>query len=113
MLSRFVALKRSSRLRAIGWFVLASGLAGAAIFYSIAVRTADPALDDVRALGYTRSLQHGMGVMMGQSGVILTEWQQALTSPIGEALMIAISAALIAGYFFRVAWVIDADEEES
>jgi hypothetical protein len=106
------APKRSDRLRATGWFVLASGLAGAALLYWVKARTADPTLDDVTALGYTRSVQHGMGVMMGQFGVMLTEWQQGLMSPIGQALMIAICAALVAGYFFRVAWVIDAEEEE-
>jgi hypothetical protein len=112
MLARFAALKRSDRLRAIGWFVLASGLAGAAALYWVETRTANPALDDVTALGYTRSLKHGMGVMMGQFGVVLTEWQESLTSPIGHALITAICAALVAGYCFRVAWVIDADHEE-
>jgi hypothetical protein len=112
MLAPFSALKRSDRLRATGWFVLASGLAGAAVFYWVKARSADAVLNDVTALGYTRSLQHGVGVMMGQFGVMLTEWQEGLTSPIGEALMIAIGAALVAGYFFRVAWVLDAEEEE-
>jgi hypothetical protein len=112
VLARFSALKRSDRLRAIGWFVLASGLAGAAVCYSVKARTADPVLNDVTALGYTRSLQHGMGVMMGPFGAMLTEWEQSLMSPIGQALMIAICAALVAGYFFRVAWVLDAEEEE-
>jgi hypothetical protein len=113
MFARVPAPKRSDRLRAIGWAVLALGLAGAIAFYWITTRTADPALDDMTALGYTRSMQHGMGVMMGQSGVILTEWQQRLTSPVGEALIIALGAALVAGYFFRVAWVLDAEEEDS
>jgi hypothetical protein len=112
MLTWFAALKRSDRLRAIGWFVLASGLAGAAALYWVETRTANPALDDVTALGYTRSLKHGMGVMMGQFGVVLTEWQESLTSPIGQALVTAICAALVAGYFFRVAWVLDAEQEE-
>ena len=49
-------------------------------------------LDDTTALGYQRSFQHGMGVMMGQFGVMLTEWQHALTTPLGEALVIAGSA---------------------
>lgn len=113
MLARWSELKRSARLRAIGWSVLALGLAGAAAFYWVETRRADPGLDDTTALGYTRSMQHGMGVMMGQSGVILTEWQQSLTSPVGQALLLAIFAALVAGYFFRVAWVLDAEEEES
>ena len=112
MLARFSALKRSARLRAIGWVVLASGLAGAAVVYWIKARTADPVLDDTTALGYTRSLRHGMGVMMGPFGLMLTEWQEGLMSPIGEALIIAICAALLAGYFFRVAWVLDAEDEE-
>jgi hypothetical protein len=112
MRARLSALERSDRLRAIGWCVLASGLAGAAALYWIETRSADPVLDDTTALGYTRSLQHGMGVMMGPFGAILTEWQQSLTSPLGQALMIAIATALLAGYFFRVAWVLDAEKEE-
>jgi hypothetical protein len=113
MRARLSALKRSDRLRAIGWCVLACGLAGAAALYWVKTRTADPTLDDVTALGYSRSLQHGMGVMMGPFGAILTEWEETLTSPLGQALMTAIVAALLAGYFFRVAWVLDAEEKES
>jgi hypothetical protein len=113
MLARLTALKRSDRLRAVGWCVLTLGLAGAAGCYWIKSRTADPALDDTTALGYARSMQHGMGVMMGQSGVILTEWQQSLTSPLGQAVLIALCTALVAGYCFRAAWVLDADDGES
>jgi hypothetical protein len=112
MLRRLSSLKRSDRLRATGWIVLAFGLAGAAVFYWVRSRASDAVLDDTTALGYTRSLQHGMGVMMGHFGGILTEWQQALASPLGQALTIAIGVALLAGYFFRVAWVLDAEEEE-
>lgn len=99
-------------MRAVGWCVLACGLAGAATVYGIESRSADRALDDSIALGYTKSLQHGMGVMMGASGAILTDLQQNLTSPLGQALLVAVATALVAGYFFRVAWVIDADAEE-
>jgi hypothetical protein len=112
MLARFSALKRSDRLRVIGWIVLASGVAGAAMLYWIQTRSADLALNDMTALGYTRSLRHGMGVMMGPFGLMLTEWQEGVMSPIGQALVIATCAALAAGYFFRVAWVLDADEKE-
>jgi len=112
VLTRFAALKRSDRLRATGWFVLTAGLIGAVAIYWVEMRAADPALNDMTALGYTRSMQHGMGVMMGQFGLVLTEWQQALMSPIGQALMTAACAALVAGYFFRVAWVLDAEQEE-
>ena len=105
--------RQSDRLRITGWIVLASGLVVATLFYVIAIRTADPSLDDVHALGYQRSLQHGMGVMMGHFGVLLTEWQEAVSSPAGEALIIVIVTALLAAYFFRVAWVLDEDERQS
>jgi hypothetical protein len=104
--------RRSDRLRAIGWAVLGVGVAGAATLYAIKTRGADAALDDSHALGYARSMQHGVGVMMGASGAILTEWQQNLTSPLGQALIVAACAALAAGYFFRVAWVLDAEEQD-
>ena len=106
-LARFSALKRSDRQRAIGWLVLAAGLVAAAVSYWINVRGADPTLDDATALGYTRSMEHQMGAMMGHFGLMLTEWQDALTTPLGEALLIVVCAALFAAYFFRVAWVLD------
>ena len=92
--------------------MLGSGLAGAAVFYWVKVRAADLLLDDTSALGYQRSIERGMGQMMGPLGLVLTEWQHTLTTPLAEALMIAAGAALLAGYFFRVAWVLDAEQEE-
>src|SRR4051794_38279263 len=112
MFARWRALKRSDRLRATGWCVLAAGVAGAAVFFWVQSHSADRALDDTTALGYARSLQHGVGVMMGPSGAILTDLQQNLTSPLGQALAIAFGTALAAGYFFRVAWVVDAEDAE-
>ena len=99
-------------MRTTGWIVLTCGLLVAALFYVVQTRMADPALDDSNALGYTRSLQHGMGVMMGHFGLILTQWNNALTSPGGEALTIAVAGALLAAYFFRVAWVLDEEERQ-
>ena len=111
MLERLAAMKRSDRLRAAGWLVLAGGLVASAAFYWIERQTADPALSDATALGYTRSLDHEMGVMMGHFGLILTQWQTALASPAGEALTMAVCVALVAACFFRVAWVIDHDQD--
>ena len=112
MFARFSSPKRAERLRAVGWLILVAGLAGAAAFYVIKRLTVDPALDDRTALGYSRSMQHGMDVMMGQSGRLLTDMQQMLATPAGEALLIALCVALAAGYCFRVAWVLDAEESE-
>src|SRR5437764_13369080 len=112
MLSRWSPLKRSDRLRAIGWGVAGAGAIGSAAFYWLTSRSADRALDDTTALGYAKSMQHGVGVLMGPSGAILTDLQQNLTTPLGETLMIAMVVALIAAYFFRVAWVLDAEADE-
>ena len=107
MLTRFRALKRSDRMRAFGWTVLACGLIAAVVSYWIDVRNAGPVLDDATALGYSRAMQHDMGAMMGRFGLMLSDWQHALSSPLGEAAVIAVCAGLLAGYFFRVAWVLD------
>src|SRR5919108_5034537 len=106
----FRAPKQSDRFRAVGWSVLACGLAAAAVVYVVEARTAEPVLNDTTALGYQRGLQHGMGVMMGHFGILLTEWSDAVTSPLGEALLVAVCAALVAAYFFRAASVLDANE---
>lgn len=105
-------MKRSDRLRRTGWIVLACGVVAAVVWYIVASRSADLAMNDVTALGYRRSIDHQMGVMMGRFGLMLTEWQEALSSPTGEALLIVAGAALFAGYFFRVAWVVDEEERE-
>lgn len=113
MLDAFRSGKQSTRLRAIGWLVLVAGLIGAGATYGIGVHNADEALNDATALGYRRSLNHGVGVMMGSFGLKLSEWQEAWTSPLGMAVTVAVGAGLFAGYFFRVAWVLDDDEREA
>jgi hypothetical protein len=90
---RFSELKRSDRLRATGWLILAAGFISTVAFYVLKVRSADAALDDATALGYTRSMHHQIGVMMGQT------------------VLMAICVALLAAYFFRVAWVLDQEEQ--
>ena len=112
MVSRWATLKRSDRLRVTGWCILAAGAVGGALFYWISSRSAERALDDTTALGYAKSMQHGVGVLMGPSGAILTDLQQSLVTPVGETLMLLVCVALVAAYFFRVAWVLDADASE-
>jgi hypothetical protein len=109
-MTRFSALTESDRFRLAGWIILALGVASALVVYGLKVRSDVPAIDDTTALGYTRSLNHGIGVMMGGFGLMLTQWQSAWTSPLGIALTIVVCAALLAAYFFRVAWVLDHDE---
>jgi hypothetical protein len=103
-------MTRSQQMRAAGWTAVAGGLIGAAVRYWIVWRSADVALDDSIALGYSKSMQHGMGVMMGRSGELLTDVSTMLGTPLGQALLVLGAAVLAAAYFFRVAWVIEHDE---
>ena len=104
-------MTRSDRLRTTGWTVLAAGAVLAATRYWMTARDASQ-LDDTNALGYQRSLEHGMGVMMGRSGLILTDISNALGTPAGQALIVMVCAGLLAAYFFRVAWVVDDDAQQ-
>lgn len=113
MLERFRSEKRSERLRAIGWLVVVVGLIVAIATYGVALHNADEALNDATALGYSRSLHHELGAMMGNFGLMLTEWQEAWASPLGMAVTVAVCFGLFAAYFFRVAWVVDEDERDA
>ena len=93
------------QLRRTGWIVLACGLLAAVIVFAVESRTSDAS----EAFRHTRSADNQMGRMMGHFGVMMTDWQMGLTSPAGYALEVAAVAALLAGYFFRVASI---EEEE-
>ncbi len=100
-----------ARHRFAGWVILAAGFAVAIALYVVRSRSADPTMDDTIALGYTRSMQHDMGVMMGHFGVMLTTWQNALATPAGEAALVMVAAVLMAAFCFRVAWVAEHDSD--
>jgi uncharacterized membrane protein len=102
---------RAARLRLAGRLVLVCGIAGACLFYWIRIRSAAPALDE-SAAGYARAQQHQMGVMMGTLGVLMAQWMDALAQPGAEALLIAASAALVAGLCFRVAFLMDLPQSD-
>lgn len=97
---------RGARLRLTGTLVLVCGVVSACVFYWIQIRSAAPALDE-SAGGYARSQQHQIGLMMGTLGVVMAKWMDAFAQPGVQALLIAASAALVAGLCFRVAFLMD------
>jgi hypothetical protein len=100
--------RRVERLRAIGTLILAVGIVVAAAFYIVSALRADVPLDTLP--GYERAMRHGIGVQQGTLGLLLADWQQMLSQPGPEALLIVAGFGLAAGYCFRVAWVLeDAD----
>ena len=91
-------MDRARRLRLAGTLVMACGLATAVIIYWTGSRS--PALDEAAA-GFTRAQEHQMKVLMGPLAVAMSQWADALTSPIGEAIMITAGAAFVAYMCFR------------
>ena len=90
------------QLRRTGRIVLICGLVVAALVYWSAARGAagaEPAFE------HTRSSDNQMGRMMGHFGLVMADWQAALTSPAGYAVGVGLLSLLLAGYFFRVASV--------
>jgi hypothetical protein len=103
---------KSARLRRTGRLLLLAGVMAAVIVYVMNVRTVVRGLDDSNALGYTRAMNSAMAREMGHFGIMMMGWNDSLTSPAGKALGVAAVFGLFAGYFYRVAWVIDEEDRE-
>lgn len=103
---------KSARLRRTGRLLLLAGVLAAAIVYAVNARTVVAGLDDTNALGYTRAMDSAMARQMGHFGIMMMGWNDVLTSPAGKALGVAVVFGLFAGYFFRVAWVLDEEDRE-
>jgi hypothetical protein len=101
--------KEAERLRAIGVLVLALGLLGAGGYYWIEARAVTRTLADFQP-DYEKSRAREMGRMMGHTGVMMLEWQDALDLPATQSIIIAAVAALFSSYFFRAAWVLDEED---
>jgi len=91
-------VNRARRLRQIGVLVMSCGLAIAVILYWTGRQAA--AVEE-SAAGFTRAQEHQMKMLMGPLAVAMSEWADALTSPAGEAIMVAAFAAFVAYMCFR------------
>jgi hypothetical protein len=103
-------LKESDRLRRTGKLVLAAGIVGACLYYAVEARPRQP--DGRDAAGYERSQKRQMQMLMGRTGVMMMEWQEALDLPGTQAVLIAGVTGLFSLYFFRAASVLDHDEAQ-
>jgi hypothetical protein len=112
LVSRVSSAKPSDRFRLTGALVLLVGLLGAGIYYWVEARPTGPSMEDLMP-GYTRARERQMGIMMGQAGVLMAEWQDALELPGTQALIGVGVAGLFSLYFFRAAWVMDEEEREA
>lgn len=103
---------QTAQLRLIGRAILVSGVVLSAVIYWINAREQVIVLDDSNALGYTRAMDAQMSRLMGHFGLVMMGWNDWITSPIGKAMGVLAVAGLLAGYFYRVAWVLDEEQRE-
>jgi len=100
LLARWKSLTPSGRLRVTGGLILVAGIAGAALFYWIRLRSAQPEMDEFAA-GYLRAQEHQTRLMMGPMGVTLSQWVDAVARPGVQALLIVAFAAFVAYMCFH------------
>ena len=91
-------MDRARRLRLIGVLVMAGGLAAAVIIYWTGRQAAAM---DAAAAGFTRTQEHQMKMLMGPLAVAMSGWADAVTSPAGEAIMVAVFAAFVGYMCFK------------
>jgi len=99
-------------MRAIGTVVLIAGVLAAVTVYLVALRGLEPAPFDPLE-GHSRSADRQVQALMGNWVNLTAGWSEALTSPLGEAVGVGAFSALVAGYFFRVASIVDAEQADS
>jgi hypothetical protein len=101
-----LARARRRRFLAAGIAILAIGLDIAAAMYHFRPRGDE---DDPRTAAIRRSAakadERQMGLLYGKGGARVFGWFGALTSPAGQAVMVALGSAAAAAIFFRLAYL--------
>jgi len=83
--------------------ILVIGLAAAALTYWIESRNAEPSIEDLLP-GTAAAHERQMGILYGPALGTLMDWTNDLIgTPGGHALLIAGTAAIVAGVCFHVA----------
>jgi hypothetical protein len=106
-----LVMETPAQLRRIGRIVLGCGLVAAALVYWLYAR-GPAAPNGTTAFEHTRSSDNQLARSMGQFGLVMADWQAALSTPAGHAAGMLVLTLLAAGYFFRVASVTEQEMRE-
>src|SRR5438552_1220321 len=87
--------RRSTRLRTIGFIVLAVGIASACVIYWLGARSAD-LTEDPSMAGYSKPQARQMELMYGKMGAMIEDLFADLKRPGIQAIIVAGSSALVA-----------------
>jgi hypothetical protein len=102
--------RRARKLRIAGVILLALGIAGAGIVYWLGIRSPDLS-DDLSMVGYNKPVERQMGILYGKSGELIEAWSNDLKQPGTQAIIIIVTAALVAGGCFYFARLLDYDAD--
>jgi hypothetical protein len=104
------AKRRARKLRLAGSVILAIGIIAAGIVYWLGTRSPDSS-DDLSMTGYDRAETRQMEILYGKQGELIEDWSNDLKQPGTQAMIIIVTAALIAGGCFYFARLSDYDDE--
>jgi hypothetical protein len=104
--------QRARRLRLIGVVVLLLGIVTAGVVYWLGTRSLDPS-DDLSMAGYDKPVERQMGILYGKQGELIEDFTNDLKQPGTQAVIIVVTAALVAGCCFYFARLLDYDAEHA
>ena len=106
------ARRKARRFRITGVVVSLLGISVAGIIYWLGTRSPDVS-GDLSMVGYDRREQQQMGVLYGKQGELIEDLTNDLKQPGTQAILIIVTAALVAGCCFYFARLLDYDAEHA
>jgi hypothetical protein len=106
------ARRRARRFRITGVVVSLLGISVAGLVYWLGTRSPDLA-DDLSMAGYDKPAERQMGILYGKQGELVEDLTNKLKQPGTQAILIVVTAALVAGCCFYFARLLDYDAEHA
>jgi len=105
------AKRRARRLRVTAAIVLLLGIFGADGVYWLGTRSGEVS-DDPAMMGNEKEQSRQEGILYGKQAVLIDNWTDDLKQPGTQALLIVVTAALVAGGCFYFAHLLDHADEQ-
>jgi hypothetical protein len=103
------ARRRARRLRITAVIVLLAGILGEGVVYWRGAAPPDWP-DDPSLVGYDKAQARQIGILYGKQGLMVENWANDLKKPGTQALLIVVTAALVAGGCLYVARLLDSED---
>jgi len=101
---------RARRLRIAATVVFLLGIVGADVVYWLGSRSQDLS-DNPLMFGNEKAQAYKMGTLFGNQGVMIQQWYDDLKQPDTQAIIVLVTAALVAGGCLYFARLLDAESK--